>query len=83
MKEVTFIKKSQFGNKGETRLVTDLAAGQFAKLGLLKAAEKELEPEAETKVLDPEVETKARVTTSPKEEEPKKAPKTTGKKGKK
>lgn len=77
MKEVLFIKKSLFGATGEKRLVTDRAAEQYAKLGIIKeekqddvldAEIKELIPEVETKPLEPVSETKeVKVTTSPKE----------------
>jgi hypothetical protein len=40
MENITFSKKSNFGAKGESRDVTDSAAYQFAKSGLIENAEK-------------------------------------------
>jgi len=73
MKEVTFLKKCLYGDKGETRLVTDRAALQYAKIGLIKE-DKELEikeekEELETKEEKEVIETKskkAKITKSPK-----------------
>lgn len=40
MENITFSKKSNFGDKGESRYVTDSAAYQFAKAGLIEEGEK-------------------------------------------
>lgn len=70
MKEIVFIKKSQFGAKGEKRIVTERAAEMFAKLGLIEVKEEKQAPE--TKEEKVEIETKeekpkrARITKSPK-----------------
>lgn len=71
MKEVTFIKRCLYGNKGETRLVTDRAALQYANAGLIKEEleVKEEKEELETKEDKEVIETKAKkakVTKAPK-----------------
>jgi len=69
MKIIKFIKKSEFGAKGEERLVSDRAALQYDLKGLIEKEEKEI---PETKELKEVIETKetkapkAKVTKAPK-----------------
>ena len=76
MKQVTFIKKSLYGAKGEVRNVTSAAAVQYEKLGLIEKEEK-AKPETkeekqtfETKEVKeakaPKKTEKAKVTKAPK-----------------
>lgn len=60
--KVKFLKKSQYGAKGEEREVSERAAEMFGKLGLI---EKEEKAEVETK--------EEKVVIETKEEKPKKA----------
>jgi outer membrane biosynthesis protein TonB len=67
LQKVTFIKKSIFGDKGEERDVTEKAAVQYAKLGLIKPL-----VDIGTKEEIPEV--KEEINTQTKEEIPEEKP---------